>query len=251
MTQFLLSSTRRATWVVVFTAFALFAFGCSNAGQGAVSGAGIGALSGLAIGSLTGEAGKGAAIGAIAGGVGGAIIGDQNRRRDEAAEKNMTSAATMSSGPAAYSTGQPLGNLVGDWNVRETLANGKSPGQGTAHIIAEKNYFVRLELRFKNPNTSETVEGTSVISQTGGRGVEMTNSFSSNPQVRRFKGEMDSSGTVFTLTEVGAISTSPRKIILRVPGRNGFSADVWDGSQRVESYSFTPASASALVEPSR
>jgi hypothetical protein len=56
--------------------------GCSNAGQGAVSGAALGALGGLGIGSVFGEAGKGAAVGAITGGIGGAVLGDQNQRRD-------------------------------------------------------------------------------------------------------------------------------------------------------------------------
>ena len=233
--------------VVAFTSLVLFASGCSNAGQGAVTGGAVGALSGLAIGSLTGEAGAGAAIGAVAGAVGGAVIGDQNRRRDEAFEKQ----ATQPSANQPYSTGYALGNLVGDWNVRETLANGKSPAQGSAHITADKNYFVRMELRFKNPTTGETVEGTCVISQTGGRGVEMTNSFSSNPQVRRFKGEMDSTGTVFSFSETHPPGAAARKIVLRVPGRSGFTADVWDGSTKVETYTFTPASASVAMSPAR
>ncbi len=63
----------------------LMASGCSNAGEGALSGAGLGALGGLAIGSLYGEAGTGAAIGAVAGGLGGAVLGDQNERADRRA----------------------------------------------------------------------------------------------------------------------------------------------------------------------
>ncbi|MGD9688178.1 MAG: glycine zipper domain-containing protein [Phycisphaerales bacterium] len=62
----------------------LVASGCSNAGEGALSGAAVGALGGLAIGSLTGSAGAGAAIGAVSGAVAGGVIGDQNeRRRDQ------------------------------------------------------------------------------------------------------------------------------------------------------------------------
>lgn len=238
--------------LVAFSSIALVAAGCSNAKQGAVSGAGIGALSGLAIGSMTGSAGTGAAIGAIAGGVGGAVIGDQNRRKDEAAAKNMTP-ATQSSANQPYSTGYALGNLVGTWNVRETLASsGKTTVQGTANITADKNYFIRMELRFPDPKTGQIAEGTSVISQTGGRGLEMTNSFSTMPQVRHFKGEMDSTGTVLSFTEAQPSSSGPaRKIILRVPGRTGFSADVWEGSTRVESYSFTPASAAASAAPAQ
>jgi hypothetical protein len=91
-----------------------------------------------------------------------------------------------------------------------------------------------------------------VISQTGGRGLEMTNSFSTMPQVRHFKGEMDSTGTVLSFTEAQPSSSAPvRKIILRVPGRTGFSADVWEGMNRVESYSFTPASAAVSVDPAQ
>lgn len=58
----------------------VFATGCNNAGEGALSGAALGALGGLAIGSLTGSGGRGAAIGAVAGGLGGAVLGDQNER---------------------------------------------------------------------------------------------------------------------------------------------------------------------------
>ncbi len=60
----------------------LVSTGCSNAGEGALSGAALGALGGLAIGSVTGSAGAGAVIGAVAGGVGGAVIGDQNERNE-------------------------------------------------------------------------------------------------------------------------------------------------------------------------
>jgi hypothetical protein len=236
---------RRATAkvLVAFTGIALITSGCSNGTQGAVSGAGIGALSGLAIGSLSGDAGQGAAIGAIAGGIGGAVIGDQNRRRDEATAKQMTAPAPTQSANQPYATGYALGNLVGNWKVNDVVAkDGTTSAQGTAKVVAEKNYFVRMELRFTDPRTGQTVEGTSVISQTGGRGLEMTNSFSSMPQVRRFKGEMDATGTVFSFTEAQPSATA-RKIILRVPGRSGFTADVWDGSTRVETYSFTPATA--------
>ena len=57
--------------------------GCSNGGEGAVSGAALGALAGFGLGSLSGDAGKGAAAGAIVGGVGGAVLGDQNKRRND------------------------------------------------------------------------------------------------------------------------------------------------------------------------
>ena len=55
--------------------------GCSNAGEGALSGGGLGAGAGAILGSLSGHAGTGAAIGAVVGGLGGAVIGDQNQRR--------------------------------------------------------------------------------------------------------------------------------------------------------------------------
>ncbi len=75
--------SRRATALgLILTASAtLFASGCSNAGEGAVSGAALGALAGFGLGSLSGDAGKGAAAGAIVGGIGGGVLGDQNQRR--------------------------------------------------------------------------------------------------------------------------------------------------------------------------
>lgn len=59
-----------------------FGSGCSNAGEGALSGAALGALAGMGLGSLTGSMGQGAVAGAIIGGVGGAVIGDQNSRQE-------------------------------------------------------------------------------------------------------------------------------------------------------------------------
>lgn len=64
-------------------ALATIGTGCSNAGEGAISGAGLGALGGLAIGSFFGAAGTGAAIGAVGGALGGAVIGDQNERNEK------------------------------------------------------------------------------------------------------------------------------------------------------------------------
>lgn len=79
------SMPRRVRFAALLTVLAFGASmggGCSNAGEGALSGAALGALGGLAIGSVTGSAGKGAAIGAVAGGIGGAVIGDQNERNE-------------------------------------------------------------------------------------------------------------------------------------------------------------------------
>lgn len=56
--------------------------GCSNAGEGLLSGAGLGAVAGLIVGSTVGAPGEGAAIGAAIGGVGGAVVGDQNERNE-------------------------------------------------------------------------------------------------------------------------------------------------------------------------
>jgi len=57
--------------------------GCSNAGEGALSGAALGAGAGAIIGSFTGSAGVGAIIGGAAGALGGGVVGDQNRRNTE------------------------------------------------------------------------------------------------------------------------------------------------------------------------
>lgn len=77
----------RAPAVAILAVGAMTLVGCSNAGEGAVSGTLLGAGSGAAIGSLTGSAGKGAIIGAIAGGLGGAILGDQNEKNDRRARQ--------------------------------------------------------------------------------------------------------------------------------------------------------------------
>lgn len=73
-------SARRGGLLALIGGAVLFAGGCNNAGEGALSGATLGALAGMGIGSISGDMGKGAAIGAIAGGVGGAVLGDQNQR---------------------------------------------------------------------------------------------------------------------------------------------------------------------------
>ena len=226
--------------------------GCNNAGQGAVSGAGIGALSGLAIGSLSGDAGKGAAIGAVVGGVGGAVIGDQNKRKAEQAQaQNPPPPPPPSPAPqvlvvqptphASYATGAALGKLVGNWTVTGTVqdANG-SPliVAGTAQSVVDKKYFVRLDLHIKDPRTDQVVDGTTVISQTGGRNLEMTNAYSSSPEMRVFRGEMDESGNVFTFTQYDPPVQSQR-IILRTSGTRTWTADVWKGKQRTESLTFT------------
>jgi hypothetical protein len=217
--------------------------GCSNAKQGAVSGAGIGALSGLAIGSLTGSAGKGAAIGAVVGGVGGAVIGDQNRRKaEQAAAKPPPPAPPPPAGSSDYLTGQALGRLVGNWRVAGTVegADGATlPVSGTVRAVADKTYFVRMDIRTVDPRNGQTVEGTSVISQRGGRALDMTNSFSSSPEVKRFTGEMDESGSVFNFAQVDPPGSS-RRIIIRASNGTQWTADVWDGNRRVESYTFTP-----------
>jgi hypothetical protein len=216
--------------------------GCANAGEGALTGVGVGALSGLAIGSLSGNAGKGAAIGAVVGGVGGAVIGDQNRRKDEAAAAAAAQQPpTMVVVPQQpYSIGQALGRLVGQWSVTGTIDTGSGdtllPVHGTARGSVDKTYFVRLDLYFTDPRSGEPVQGTSVISQTGSRGVQMTNSFSSSPVVKEFRGDMDSSGTVFDLKQRPAANS--RRVIVRISGDTQWTADVWEGQRRTESYTF-------------
>jgi surface antigen len=233
--------------------------GCENAHQGAVSGAGIGALSGLAIGSMSGNAGRGAATGAIVGGVGGAAIGDQNRRRnEEAARQPAPSSQAIVAQPRSAPVTTPvppapvivqqsfqasaaLGRLVGQWNVSGTIDAGNGttlPVHGTARASVDMSYFVRLDVHFTDPRNGEVVDGTSVISQTGQRGLEMTSSFSSSPDVRRYRGEMDASGNVLNFNQVSPASSS-RRIVMRLSPGNEWTAEVWDRGNRIESYTFT------------
>jgi hypothetical protein len=237
MVQNALRIARRVVRILVLPSIIMLS-GCSNAGEGALSGAGIGALSGLAIGSISGNAGEGAAIGAVVGGVGGAVIGDQNRRKSEAAAQQSAAAAPQ----PAYQTGQAIGRLVGQWRIAGTIdlgGAGMASISGTARGSIDKTYFVRLESRFNDPRSGQVVEGTSIISQTGGRGIEMTNSFSTSPVVRHFKGQMDESGTVFDLSQFDPPMNS-RKIIVRISPSRGWTANVWDNGKRVESYEFFP-----------
>lgn len=83
--QTTLPLTRRSGRAILGTGLlslaTLVASGCSNGGEGALSGAALGAIAGMGLGSLSGDMGKGAAAGAIVGGLGGLILGDQNARR--------------------------------------------------------------------------------------------------------------------------------------------------------------------------
>jgi len=241
----------------------VIAGGCENAHQGAASGAGVGALSGLAIGSLSGNAGRGAAIGAIVGGVGGAAVGDQNRRRNEEAarqpapptqtivvqQRPAPAAVTVRPAPPAqtvivqqsYETGSTLGRLVGQWNVSGTIDAGNGatlPVHGTARATVDLSYFVRLDVHFTDPRSGHLVDGTMVVSQTGQRGVELTSSFSSSPDVRRYRGEMDASGNVLNFSQVNPPNSS-RRVVMRLSPGIEWTAEVWDRGSRVESYTFT------------
>jgi hypothetical protein len=226
----------------------LLGIGCSNATEGALSGAGVGALSGLAIGSLSGDAGAGAAIGAVVGGVGGAVIGDQNKRRDDAAaaqQQSQAQAVAYSTPPTPqnYSTGQALGRLVGQWRITGTIdaGGGKTlPVSGTATGTVERTYFVRLDLHFTDPRSGQAVDGTGMVSQTGGRGIELTNSFSTSPELRQYKGTMDQSGTIISLSQFDPPAAS-RRVTIRSSAGRAWTAEVWDGNARVESYTFSPA----------
>lgn len=110
---------------------------------------------------------------------------------------------------------------------------------GSVRGVAEKNYFVRLDCSFTDPRTNEAVQGTCVISQTGNRGLEMTNVFSSSPEVKRFRGEMDASGTVLSFTATTGPSAGSRKLIIRVLSDNELKAEAWNGNTRAESITFT------------
>ena len=242
------TAARAFRWLILVASAA--SLGCENAGQGAVSGAGVGAVSGLVIGSLTGSAGKGAAIGAVVGGVGGAVIGDQNRRKNEQAAATppppppapSSTVVTVTQQP--YVTGKALGRFVGQWHITGTVNSGSGaplPVDGTASGSIDKTYFVRLDLHFTDPRNGQSVDGTSVISQTGGRGVEMSKIRSrSTPTVTQFKGDMDPSGSIFDLKQFDPPNSS-RRVVIRLSSGTEWTVDVWDGSARTESYTFTSA----------
>jgi hypothetical protein len=202
----------------------------------------------LAIGSITGDAGAGAAIGAIAGGVGGAVIGDQNRRKAEAqqaaAQQPPPPAMVVYSAPQqGYPTAQALGRLVGKWQVTGTVSDGSGgtlPVTGTATGAIDKTYFLRLDLRLNDPRTGKVVEGTSIINQLGGRSLEMSNSFSTSPDLVRLQGQMDESSTMLNLAEVEP-SKGSRQIVIRMSTDRTWTADMWRGGTRAESFRFTPA----------
>jgi hypothetical protein len=66
----------------------------------------------------------------------------------------------------------------------------------------------------------------------------MTGSFSSSPDVRRYRGEMDASGNVISLNQFSPASPS-RRIVMRLSAGTAWTAEVWDCRSRVESYTFT------------
>jgi hypothetical protein len=186
------------------------------------------------------------------------VIGDQNKRREEASTQSRQAGqpqpaqaagyATGSSVPVVYAsqqdylTGQALGRLVGQWRITGSIDAGDGkmlPVSGTGTGAVERKYFVRLDLRFTDPRTGQPVEGTGMISQTGGRGLEMSNSFSTSPEVRLFKGSMDQSGTIFSLSQFDPPAPS-RRLTIRLSAGRGWTADVWNDDKRVESYTFEP-----------
>ena len=140
-----------------------------------------------------------------------------------------------------YVTGASLGRLIGKWQIAGTIDSGNGtplPVAGTATGTVDKTYFVRLELSFTDPRTNQSVQGSSVISQTGGRGIEMTNSFSSSPTVNHFRGDMDSSGTIFDLKQFDPTNTG-RRVTIRLSSDSQWTVNVWNGSKLIESYTFT------------
>ncbi len=242
-----IAARRRTAVVAAMLATAAALGSCETAGQGAVSGGAVGALSGLAIGSITGHAGEGAAIGAIAGVVGGAIIGDQNRRKHEQAMAASTAPASSGTPAMSYDAAGALEKLVGRWDVQgwaQSADGERTPISGSATASADKNFFVRIELRLNHPRGGETIEGTSVLSQNGGRSVTMVNSFSTSPEVKRFEGDLDSSGSIFSLRQVSP--NGNRRIVIRQAGPGTWTFECWEpslggGEQRTESLTFTAA----------
>src|SRR5262245_23222354 len=225
------------------------AAGCETGGQGALSGGAIGALSGLAIGSLSGDAGKGAAIGAIVGAVGGAVIGDQNRRQNEAASAPPPPPPPTSAAAAQYPVSPVLARLVGNWTIQGWVldeAGRKLDASGSATGTVDKTYFLRMDIRLTDPRSGGPVEGTSVLAQEGGRRISMVNSFSTSPEMRRFEGELDESGTMLSVHQVSpASSATSRRITLRMAGQDQWTAEAWERrggrDQIVESFTLRRA----------
>lgn len=234
-----IASSGRA--ITVLLVAGVMGSGCNNAGQGAISGSAVGALSGLAIGSLSGDAGKGAAIGAIAGGVGGAVIGDQNRRQSERADldREYSQAPPAAASSVTYEAGSALSSLLGSWRMEGWLlteAGERVSVDGIVTGSAQDRFFTKLDMRVTDPRVDGDIEGTVVLSQEGGRSVSMTSAFSSFPQMHRYAGELDRSGSIIELEQTHP--ETDQLVQIRLSDQR-WTADVFDGSTRIESYTFT------------
>jgi hypothetical protein len=190
--------------------------GCARTSKDVVvAGGDVGTFSGITTGSTAGgDASAGATIGAT------------------------TRPAAPGAG-VAYVTGSALARMVGEWRVSGKIESGPEQTlviSGSARGTIENTYFLRLDLRFRDPRTGGMVRGSSVIGQTGGRGVEMSSTFSSSPQVKRFRGQMDAAGDAFELMQFEPPHVS-RRLVLTLTD-TGMTVEAWEGKRRVELYTF-------------
>ncbi|MEM8757352.1 MAG: glycine zipper domain-containing protein [Planctomycetota bacterium] len=240
--------------------------GCNSAGSGAATGAGLGALSGLALGSLSGNAGSGAAAGAVIGGLTGAVIGDQNRRRDELARERQRTRdhyaeryrdpslspaerERLRMHEAADIDRVSLVQFDGRWAMEgwvETEDGTTIQVEGAARGYVGQRYFVDVDVDgLADPRSGEAITGRFQLASEPGLGLTMTTRFSTAPNKGRYLGDVDESGTRFTLQPL-QLADGPRaatEIELRFFDDDSWTAAVrrWSkGRQRVtERYTFT------------
>jgi hypothetical protein len=165
---------------------------------------------------LVGKAGGLVAVGVAA----SVIAGCQTGGRD-----------TAKLDSSSYPTSPALNRLVGHWNVEGSMlsaAGERIAFGGTASGTVEKDYFLRLDLQIRDPRNRQEVGGTSVIGQDGGRLLTMANAFSTSPELRVYRGELDPDGSAITLTQIGRSSADARRLVLRFVSNDQWTAEAWN-----------------------
>jgi hypothetical protein len=140
--------------------------------------------------------------------------------------------------PVTFPTSPVLNKMVGTWNVDGSVRS--ASGQriacaGTATAKVERDFFLHLDMKVHDPSSGQDVEGSSLIGQDGGRLLTMASAYSSHPELRIYRGELDQSGTVITLNQIARASDESRRIVLRLVSNDEWTAEVWNFSRGQDS----------------